>query len=443
MGLMLLLILLLVMSCVAFVFCNGDALEPLALSCESFALSTFIAFCYNKFSIADISMTTIIIVLSALLIYMIGYLLVKAVMQGKIVGNYSATVKIFKIPTKSFSFVCFISEIIISFLVFNSTMSIARMVNSSANISNMLEYSRNAYLFTDAGMGTALSIGSFFVLALGYFYTYVLVYCIVGQGQKMNDILKNKKLECAIVILSLLSAMLGTGRTFLIKYIVFLFITIYYTRFLRYKIKRVSFHELLGTLKKMIIALVVFFILFQLMGILTNKTGKLSVGDMLYGYSGASIIALDRSIESFSKDGRFFGEESFYGLYGFLNALGLNIPNDILHLPFVDIGNGQRTNIYTSLRTYLYDFGYVGLYIVQFLLGAVSAMMYSLMYRFRMHPIYLMIYGILVYGTAMQGIAETTLRNFMSITNVFLSAFFVLLYGVTQQRKVRIRWTRR
>ena len=185
------------------------------------------------------------------------------------------------------------------------------------------------------------------------------------------------------------------------------------------------------------IAVAIFFALFQAMGVLTNKTGKMSASDMLYGYSGAAMVAFDRSIEIYEHDGRFFGEESFYGLYGFLNALGCDIPNDILHLPFVNIGNGHRTNIYTSLRSYLYDFGYVGMYVVQFLLGMVSAVAYVLMYRLSMHPIYLAIYGILVYGTAMQGIEEITLRNFMSITNVFLIFFFILLYVLTQQRKVK------
>ena len=97
-----------------------------------------------------------------------------------------------------------------------------------------------------------------------------------------------------------------------------------------------------------------------------------------------------------------------------------------------------RTNIYTSLRTYLYDFGFAGMYIVQFFLGIVSAVMYVLLYRMGGQPIYMLIYGILLYGTVMQGNAEITLRNFMSITNVFVVIFFTMLYILTQ-KKIRIR----
>lgn len=443
MGLFILFVILFVLSVFFVALCNGDVIEPLALSCESFALSTFIAFCYNGFGISDISATTVLIVFTAVIVYMIGYILIKCVLQGTGIMNYPEEGRAFRIPSKAFTFLCFVLEAIISVMVFQSTLSIARMINTGANVLNMLQYARNAYLFTDAGMGTGLSIASFFVLALGYFYTYVIMYCAVGQRQTLKSALKSHKLELLIVIVSLLSGMMGTGRTFLIKYIVFLFIIFYYTRFMKDKIKRVTLRGLMKTVVKLLLALVIFFALFQAMGILTDKTGKSSAVDMLYGYSGAAVVALDRSIESYSYDGRFFGEESFYGLYGFLNALGCDIPNDILHLPFVDIGNGNSTNIYTSLRTYLYDFGFVGLYIVQFLLGMISAAAYALMYRFQMHPIYLAVYGILVYGTAMQGIEEITLRNFMSITNVFLIFFFVMLYMATQQRRVRIQWGRR
>lgn len=440
MGLLILFVILLTLSIFFVVLCNYDVMEPLALSCESFALSTFIAFCYNGFRISDISVTTILIVVSAIFVYMIGYVLMKRALQSGGIINYSGKERTFRIPSKTFTFSCFVIEVIIAVMVFRSTLSIARLINAGANILNMLQYARNAYLYTDAGMGLGLSIASFFVLALGYFYTYVIMYCVVGKGQTMRSALASHKLEALIVVVSLLSGMMGTGRTFLIKYIVFLFITFYYTRFMKGKMKRVTFHGLMKTVVKILLALALFFALFQAMGILTDKTGKASAVDMFYGYSGAAVVALDRSIESYSYDGRFFGEESFYGFYGFLNALGCNIPNDILHLPFVDIGNGNSTNIYTSLRTYLYDFGFVGLYIVQFLLGMVSAAMYALMYRFQMHPIYLAVYGILVYGTAMQGIEEITLRNFMSITNVFLIFFFAILYVVTQQRRLVFRW---
>lgn len=176
-----------------------------------------------------------------------------------------------------------------------------------------------------------------------------------------------------------------------------------------------------------------------MLGITTGKTGKKSTVEMIYEYSGASIIALDISINEYNNnyidDGRFFGEESFYGFYGFLNAMGIKVPNTILHLPFVTTGENQRTNIYTALRTYLYDFGYFGTYLVQFILGLIIGFLYSLLRKNANNPVYLLLYGIILYGVAMQGIEEIQLRNFMSITNIFTVLFFVLLYNLLIKKK--------
>ena len=196
---------------------------------------------------------------------------------------------------------------------------------------------------------------------------------------------------------------------------------------------------LIKNVKMIICALLVFFVSFQLLGITTGKTGKKSTVEMIYEYSGASIIALDISINEYNNnyidDGRFFGEESFYGFYGFLNAMGIKVPNTILHLPFVTTGENQRTNIYTALRTYLYDFGYFGTYLVQFILGLIIGFLYSLLRKNANNPVYLLLYGIILYGVAMQGIEEIQLRNFMSITNIFTVLFFVLLYNLLIKKK--------
>ena len=437
MCLFLLLVLLLFLTILSIVLCNGDMLEPAALSAESFTLVTLIGFCYNGFTKYDISIVTVFIIITTIVIYMIGYFGAKSFLQ---VGGYikfSNKKRIFYMPNKRFSFFLFAIEMISFYRTFQATYSIARTINAGVNLSNMLEYTRNAYLFTDASMGLLTSVLSFYTTSISYFYTYALIYYCLEERKFNFKQLSDRKLELLMVLSSLVSGMLGTGRTFLIKYIVFLFAVFYYLRFFKDRVKRFSIKKMVRTLKKMVIAVVVFFALFQLMGIMTNKTGRSSAANMFYEYSGSSIVAFDQSIESYEYDGRFFGEESFYGLYGFLNSFGANIPNDILHYTYIYLGEGVRTNIYTSLRTYLYDFGFAGMYIVQFLLGVVSAVMYVSLYRMDGQPIYMLIYGILLYGTVMQGIEEITLRNFMSITNVFVVFFFIMMYILTQI-KIRI-----
>lgn len=52
------------------------------------------------------------------------------------------------------------------------------------------------------------------------------------------------------------------------------------------------------------------------------------------------------------------------------------MPNDIHFLPFVSVGKGKSTNIYTALRTYYYDFGLVGVYIIECLIGFFAGIAY-------------------------------------------------------------------
>lgn len=431
MNLFILVIILLMLTLGVIALCNGDVIEPLPLSFASFLTVSVIAFAYNGFFGYDINSGTVLYILVALFVYAFGYIATKAILQKTQLNKFSTKLSLLPTPSKYFS-VSLLALGIVSFIIsFRHTLGIAKTISSNVSADNMLLYARNAELFTTVEHNAAISIASFFIAAAGYFYTYILIQTLVLSSQKRTVIFRKFYIEIIIIIVSLLISALGTGRTFLIKYISFAIVATYYLKYFKNRSSTFSAHSVLKTIRTMIVVLIVFFTIFQLLGITTNKTSQVSATDMLYTYSGSSIIALDRSIYTYKDDGRFFGEESFYGLYGFLNTLGCDIPNNILHLPFIQAADGIKTNIYTSLRTYIYDFGVSGALIIQFILGIVSAAMYVLLKRLGGNPIYLLLYAILIYGTAMQGVAEITLRNLMSITNVCLVTFYILMCIVT------------
>lgn len=423
MNLFVLLLLLFVFSVFAIVLSNGDIMSPLSLSYVSFLVVTIIAFSYNGFSGRRISGITVIFILLNLVIFSSGYLIVVAMERSK--NKKWEVIEKKDMPNLGLTIIFLVVETIGFLAYLRFSLRSARGISSRAMIMNMLYYIRNAQLFSDYSIGFGLTIISFFCIALGYFYTYVLIRNLIWEKKNTT-----KETVCYvwIVLISLLTSMLGTGRTFLIKYMVVSFFFYYYLKVSRQRGKVIGIRQFFKIARSLIVLAVVFFGLFQLMGITTGKTGQATVKDMIYIYSGSSIIALDQAIAAYQNDARFFGEESFYGLYGFLNHLGFNIPNNILHLPFVNVGDGIRTNIYTSLRTYLYDFGFLGTSIVQFFIGIVAGVMYCLLNKFGYNLVYLFVYGIFLYGLVMQGIAETLLRNFMSVTNVFLVLFVWLFY---------------
>lgn len=415
---------------------NGDLMAPLPLTYASFLLVALVAFTYNGFQKMDISFYTIIFIISNLFVFSIGYILNYHFWGKKYNYVNNREIKAIHISNKVSIIILFI-DVITLYLSFNNTLSQARLVNANANIFNMLEYARSALLFKDVSGSLIVNIFAFFSIATGYLYSYKLInnYIIKTKEKKIYIFF-----SIMIVFISLLTSTLSTGRTFLIKYITICVVMYMYLYKSKLNITKYSLNRILKNVKNFVIVLISFFCVFQLMGLTTGKTGKRTAVDMLYTYTGSSIIALDTSLKKYDsyQDNRFFGEESFYGLYGSLNAIGIKVPNNILHLPFVQVGENQTTNIYTSLRTYLYDYGYVGTYIVQFILGLIFGFMYFLLKKHGKNAIYLFIYGIGVYGIVMQGIEEIQLRNFMSITNIVTTIFFSLLYYLLV-KKIKFR----
>ena len=432
---------LLIFTTVAFLFMifaiwidNGDVLSPLVVSFGSYFITSFIAFVYNGFGKWGIDFDTLIILITTLIVFEIGYWISSVFVKGGSSFSKPYIIRSNISGLTAFVLLCFIA--IVAIFNFLATLRIARSINSGATIMTMLGYARSAYLFTDASTGTILSI---FVLAangIGYFFTYDIISQFVSKDYRSKATFT---LELIGIVASLVNSMLGSGRTFLIKWIVFVIVVTYYLYYSIHKIRRLTLSRIFRMVRVCILAMALFFIAFQMMGFLTGKTEKLSTADMLYGYSGAAIVALDKAIKAYAPDGRFFGEECFYGLYGFLNKFGLNIPNRILHLPFVECGDGLSTNIYCSIRSYLYDFGFWGMYLTQFIIGFISGIMYRLLrLKYYNRPGYLMLYSLVIYGLVMQGIEEILLRNFMSVTNVIVLMIYLILFWLFKKSKIEL-----
>lgn len=424
------------------IICNGDMLAPLPLSVESFLLVAMVASFFNGFSGIDISPYTILIIMLALAVYAVGYILARGVLQRTPYNEFSPTIKPLPVPSKKLSVFMLITSILISYIAFQGTLALARTVDATATPATMLMLARNAELFNDIDRSIPGVMASFFLNALGYFYMFIIISNKVLRRGNFK-ILKNYKIELLIILVSVAAGILSTNRTFMIKIFVFILTAVYYLAYIKFKKRRYKVREVWGMTKTLSFVVIGFFLVFQLLGLMTGKTGKATASEMLYGYSGAAIVAFDKSVDSYEPDNRFFGEQSFYGLYGFLNALGFPVPNRILHLPFVSFEDGRTTNIYTSLHSYLYDFGFIGIYVVQFLLGIIGGGAYSMLKRFGKYPPYIFLYSLFLYGIVMQGIEDMALRDFMGITNVFVFVLFTILCILDKTRfKVpfKFRW---
>jgi len=420
---------------IALILNNGDPFAPVPLSFEMFFISAFIALLnQNKWGV-KLSYITVVIIIIGLLCFsisamIVNYLMIK-IKKNEVKKNVGRPIIV-----STFTVVLVtIYSIIITGIVLKKTMEIANSISGNINISNMMHLVRNAYIFQDASLGLIPSILGFSVTGLGYVFTYIIIYNFIFWGGKYV-----KKVYYIPCLIYLIEGALSSGRTYLIKWIVTIVTLIVILIYKKYNIKVLKVGKIIKIMIYGILAIVIFFIVFQILGIFTQKTGKLNTWDMLSIYLGSSIPALDYSIINYIPGERFFGEESFYGLYGLLNHLGMDIPNDILHLPFIYFENGYSSNVYTSLRTYIYDFGFIGMCFVQILLGIFFSIYYNLIKRFNLNYIWILIYGMFNYGLAMQGIEDTFMRSFMSLTQIFSIVFIIIFYKLFVEQKIKIRW---
>ena len=95
-----------------------------------------------------------------------------------------------------------------------------------------------------------------------------------------------------------------------------------------------------------------------LLGMLTGKTQKVTVLQIIGEYFGSGIAALNEWLKNtygLNKGSVLFGEETFRSLYQLIGRfININISSAIKE--FVYFKNGNSTNVYTAFRDYYSDF---------------------------------------------------------------------------------------
>ncbi len=127
-----------------------------------------------------------------------------------------------------------------------------------------------------------------------------------------------------------------------------------------------------------ILAIILFLIIFRLLGYLTQVSEKYGVWENFSRYISASMVGTDMF---FQRDplprNDIFAQDLFKNLYAILRPLGLNIPtyNTFAETYSLSVGT---SNAYMNLCSFIRDFGVGTMYILQFLAGFIyTSLIYS------------------------------------------------------------------
>ena len=417
---------------------NGDILAPAPLSVSMFLFMSVIALFYENYSKAHISVTTYIVIVISLILFCVGNFLGRTVIIHVGVDR-KKLVNFKRINIQLFFNICAIVFCLTVFIL--SLRGTLRISNSIAGDAMILAKVRSAYVTDDASIGGALSLMGRVVVVIGYFYTLVLINNFILDGKKIKrEHYKDYFCYIIIMVICFLNSILSTSRTFLIKWIVISIVVAYYVNNANSN-KVLNIKSNTKFVFELIVVVAAFFGAFLVLGVLTGKTGIKSVAMTLYEYTGSSIPALSYFIDINTTRATFFGEESFYGMFVLLNHFGFSFPVNAGFQEMIKFDNGLTTNIFTSLRCYLHDFGYLGTYCVQFIIGLINGLLYCKLRNDKKYDFcYIYIYALLYYGLVMQAISETWLRTFMSISQLSDIIIFLALYFIFVKKGLKVKF---
>jgi hypothetical protein len=187
------------------------------------------------------------------------------------------------------------------------------------------------------------------------------------------------------------------------------------------------------------IIFLLFLVSFYFLGYLTNKSTDKDMFDYISAYTGGSIPALNDYLNDFDYNPRNFGSETLTGVDILLDYFGIQGFDTNKNLAFVSFGEaGINTNVYTCYKRLLSDFGYVGMFIVRFLMGILYTYVYMRIKYGKYKAgknLMIVLYASFFFPIVMQSIDEVFIRSILSISAILQILTFYVLFKVVQNNK--------
>ena len=419
-------ILLLILLFSSLILTRGDILSPWVISIGMILVSCLFAVLYaHKWELHMGSYSTIIIIFS-LLLFGLGELFVEVLNElyykKSPPFNHSCeanTLSPVIIPEKVTRYII---VLLMLFLCYYATRiyKISLIGGNNEGIKGMLQYARDVLTTPGNHVGRLGNHMMLFAEAAATIYLLAFINNIVLKRHISTMIL-----NLCPVIIYFFFGVINTGRIFIIK----LFATsLIYFLVLDSKKQKWKKPSIAKVLLLGITAIVIYFILFTILGILKGSSVN-GIFDKIAFYTGLSIPSFDYFVQTHDGNSLILGEETLYGVHNILRRIGIFIPEKARHLELLYF-SGVKGNVYMSFRRYMNDYGLFGLFLIQFSLGVL----YKSLYTFLKHTKYfypvLILYGFLFYPLIMQGIDEMLFSSLISTSTVYLTVYICILYYV-------------
>ena len=260
-------------------------------------------------------------------------------------------------------------------------------------------------------------------MSTAYICSFILILKIINKNNFLQVL---KYVPPILIYIGFLIITGGRGGLFeLVLFFLIISILLYQKKnFYSSKSKKKAFMFL-------VLGIFSFIVLFMIFGFIT---GKVSVGGrspflILAHYGGLSMPAFTMFLDNIQVENQYIGATTLKGIYNNLNALGFNLPKVPGFLSFVSF-TGITTNVYTAMRRYIFDYGFIGMYLFMGLLGMFYTTFYNYIKGKSKNVPIIMLYGGIVLPLFLSTNDEIFLYSIFNTTLIYKLILFWLLYKV-------------
>ena len=421
-----LLFMLLNLTFICYIVADRDFVSPCVIVPSTFSFCTALAALYTIKWNLPMHADTCLVIVAMIAFFEMGTLLALWSFRGHRLLEPITTFKGFVLP---FKYLTPLIMVMILFLFFNyqELWEISRPFTTSMQLNSMIEATVYHMEIGDArGFSRWYTYRFIFAqgaaLVSGFAFLYNMIY-------KFKSLLYNLRFTLPICIYLGFIVMTG-GRQSTVYIAIFMLVigSLLYVR--KQKYSKWAYKRVILLCMATFLA---FFSVFYALGTLSGKVNETRTAlGILAHYAGTNISAFDYFLHSLPiPESDYIGTMTLVDIYSKLGKLSTDIPQAQGYIRDFAKFDGIDTNVYTALRRYIQDYGFVGCAVIMFILGVFYQGLYNtLKYSRKLNCFLLIAYAFLCYPYFLMCREERFMLEILSSRTVYVLVCMFVLYRI-------------
>lgn len=381
----LLLILFIIMLIVSYLKLGKDIMQPAVIFCSAYILSiACVIMNIGKWNIVFHLNTFLVLTLGGLEFVLICFTVHKLYTKKKAKEEEEPTKKEETLQAKNNTnikkymvvLVCLYNVIVLGLLIYN-VLSIAHQFGEYSNFTQALTlFKNNTSYEINAEIPHYMNLLGKPVIIFAYIFLYVFLKNVIKEEGKIHQKIIKNWYYLIPVLTYIFYEFTASNRLTILSLVLggFTIAVILWNQKNNWS-KTVR----LRSIGRMVICAICGLILFYFSASVIGRVNSRGPIDYITLYCGGSIECLNRFMQDPPEKSNIVGKESFYYLIKNLDSYGMIELEEKypIHLEFRNSYGNMIGNVYTAYRRWIYDFGILGMVILQ----AIMAIFYQLFYE--------------------------------------------------------------